>query len=393
MRPRLALFEPYTGGHHPEHLYHLATNWDESWGWLEIATPRKNAEAIGGLADLLRGNEERKVRLHAIPETTATGVSLLYEYHKRLRRYIEERPISHVLLMHIDRLQLSLALDLRFRKSVQLSGLLFRPNFHYSSFSTASTRLLEAARDFRKKILLKAVLKNPHLHTIFSLDPFCVPTLQTWSPRVHVRALPDPIPPFSESETSVQDSVTQEGRKTILLFGKLAARKGILQLLEACQQLPPPVATNLHLLLAGELQDDVREKAQLYITRIQERSPLSVTLVDQFIPYSDCYSYFQQADLILLPYQRHMGMSGILVRAAAARRPVLSQEYGLMGKMVTHHSLGWTADTSSPDAIADAICAWDQGLLKGFDKEAASEFAIQNQPGKYAEVIYKSLLD
>jgi glycosyltransferase involved in cell wall biosynthesis len=45
----------------------------------------------------------------------------------------------------------------------------------------------------------------------------------------------------------------------------------------------------------------------------------------------------------------------VLTWAAAQRRPVIAQQYGLVGALVRDYCLGLAVDTSDPARIADAI--------------------------------------
>jgi hypothetical protein len=46
------------------------------------------------------------------------------------------------------------------------------------------------------------------------------------------------------------------------------------------------------------------------------------------------------SDYILALYQKHIGMSGIMVRSAAAEKPLLANDFGLMGRIVPENELG-----------------------------------------------------
>ena len=48
-------------------------------------------------------------------------------------------------------------------------------------------------------------------------------------------------------------------------------------------------------------------------------------------------------------------MSGVVIRAAAARKPLLASAFGLMGALVQNHRLGIAVDAREPAAIAEAL--------------------------------------
>jgi glycosyltransferase involved in cell wall biosynthesis len=97
--------------------------------------------------------------------------------------------------------------------------------------------------------------------------------------------------------------------------------------------------------------------------------------------------------VVLAPYQRHVGMSGILLLAAAAGTPVLSSNYGLMGALVRRHQLGITVDSTSIADIANGLqYCLTQSPATLCDRQRMHAFAQQNQAARYAEVIYHALL-
>jgi hypothetical protein len=52
---------------------------------------------------------------------------------------------------------------------------------------------------------------------------------------------------------------------------------------------------------------------------------------------------------------RFVGSSGILLWAARAGRPVLEQDFRLIGRLTRDHRLGTVADSSGPVRLADEI--------------------------------------
>ena len=83
-------------------------------------------------------------------------------------------------------------------------------------------------------------------------------------------------------------------------------------------------------------------------------------------------------------------MSAVLVRAAAAGKPVLSSDYGLMGQLVKTQQLGQAVDAESPVAVADALATFGQATWPA-DPAAMQHFAEQNQASQYARTIYDTL--
>jgi glycosyltransferase involved in cell wall biosynthesis len=183
----------------------------------------------------------------------------------------------------------------------------------------------------------------------------------------------------------------EANRQIFLLFGALNGRKGIYQLLEAIQLLPTSLCQKLCLLLVGE--SSITSQLKIQIDAVCQVRPVQIIGRYEFIPEQDVQVYFQLADVILAPYQRHVGMSGILLLAAAAQKPVLSSDYGLMGEMVRRYSLGLTVDSTNPSAIAKGLT---QLLLEppssACDRDKMKSFAQQNSAERFARIIFEQLL-
>ena len=114
--------------------------------------------------------------------------------------------------------------------------------------------------------------------------------------------------------------------------------------------------------------------------QISQSLPLQIISNIQYLPEKDIQSYFQISDAILAPYQRHVGMSGILVRAAAAQKPVLSSDFGLMGEITRLYELGLTVDSSIPAQIAEGLCRFLQtNPINLCNPNKMNQFAQMNQ--------------
>jgi glycosyltransferase involved in cell wall biosynthesis len=177
-----------------------------------------------------------------------------------------------------------------------------------------------------------------------------------------------------------------------LLFGGVDGRKGIYQLLDAIQLLPMEVCKHFCLLLVGQPHPTDHVNIHQQITTLCENRQLQAIEHYDFIPEADVPTYFQLADVILATYQRHVGMSGILLLAAAAGKPVLSSDYGLMGELTRRYQLGLAVDSNQPTEIAKALTM----LLSASPQAIANPdqmklFAEQNSIELYARTIFQHL--
>jgi glycosyltransferase involved in cell wall biosynthesis len=278
-----------------------------------------------------------------------------------------------------------------------ISGIFFRPTLHYSKFANYAPSPIERIWQWREKFVISRILCSAYFKNLFCLDPLAVEYLEQFPKTTEVLHLPDPVQIYDSSESHLEtlreNLDIDSGRKVFLLFGSLGKRKGIYQLLEAIRTLPPDLCQKLCLLLIGPIEPPEKEKFKSCITEISQSLPVQIVNRHEFIVDQNIQPYFQIADAIITPYQRHVGMSAILVRAAAAKKPVLSSDYGLMGEITRRYSLGLTVDSAVPNEIAKGLTHF---LLESpaslCDRVKMMEFAAQNTAEKFANTIFQHLL-
>lgn len=311
---------------------------------------------------------------------------VLYEWNIYCR-YASILKVSHCLFMYLDSLQLPIIFG---RKSpCSFSGIYFRPSFHYHEFDEYNSSLSNSIRQWVKKTVLYLVMKNSQLRILFCLDQFAVKHIKTNNSLVKTAYLPDPIDKNDKSNPNeLRDCLQVEpGRIVFLLFGSLEERKGILQVLQAIDLLSPSYCQQICLILAG-VDYFSNPSTQEFINQLSERLPIQIITKYQFIFEHEVSAYFQLADVVLVPYQRHVGMSGIILYAASAQKPVISSNYGLLGKLVKDNHLGITTDTRFPSKISKVITEFvDKGSSTMFNPEYAAIFAEKHDSQHFSKIL------
>jgi glycosyltransferase involved in cell wall biosynthesis len=419
---RILLFDLSVHGHHPAYVQHLIHHWQTQTlsGSLDSGTLNSAELAIvvspkflDYHADVVKKAAQKTPNtisfLAITPEADAalkprkSGWSRMQrafqEWHI-LCDYARELKATQCLVMYFDTYQLPLAIGEK--PPCPVSGIYFKPTFHYSNFCASSPTWKERLQHWREQRLLVQVVQQPALKTLFCLDPFVVEPIDRLCPRKAV-SLPDPVQVTPVAPAQVAELRSrlriEPGRKICLLFGTLNGRKGTYQLLDAIALLPPELAKTLCVLLVGQAnsQDQTRTLAQA--ATLSRESSAQLIIHHEFVPESDVQTYFHLADLVLAPYQNHAGMSGILIWAAVAQKPVLSSDYGLMGELVRRYQLGLTVDSTQPTEIAKGLAQVFQDAPKDLDplegigdRALMTIFAEQNSAGKFAHTIFQTLL-
>lgn len=402
------LFDLSINGHHPIYIQHLIQWWGKHQlpFDLDIVVSPRFIQHHTDVIDLatkynhcsiqfipISEQEENEFKPHNLGPLQRMQRS--FQEWNLLCRYAEKFKSDHCLILYFDPYQLPLILAER--SPCPISGIYFRPTFHYQNFTQCRLTRRDRIQQVREKLLLRQVFRNPQLKTLFSLDPFAVKYLQKFQKKVQVLPLADPIVEAlvsSEQILQLRERLGVEGNRQIaLLFGALTGRKGIYETLDALLDLPSQLQSSLCIVLAGQvnLQDHKRLVAK--IAEIHSASAVQIISQFEFLIESEVPVYFQMADIVLAPYQHHIGMSGILLQAAVAGKPVLSSNFGLMGEMVKKYRLGLAIDSSKPSEIATGLSSLlVRNNAKPFDVVQMKIFAQENSADKFARVIFDGVL-
>jgi glycosyltransferase involved in cell wall biosynthesis len=427
MRPRILLFDLYTGGHHRHYLEMLARAWVRGSrpGLLEVAAPEALFDYHADFSDWLDEQDPQRVsRLPVelpdpLPEGTIglRGVLSNDRTHGQLlSRLIAERKPDHVLAMYFDHIQASLAMRRvpgggSRSPQTRISGVYFRPSFHFPE-ERPTTRL-------RKRLILRAALSNPAVRRVLTLDPFAAKALAdrrvVWVPDGF-----NPMPPTGHTADIRAEWGVAPERTVLLFFGVVSSRKGIHQLLAALPRARSQ--ERIALVIAGRIPETERQAVQASIAQARTQSDVQIVHDDRYIPEERIQDMFRTADAALVPYQRHTGSSNVLIRAAAEGVPVIGPSHGLMGRLIGHHRLGMAVNTEDPAELAAAIdrviasgtagadrtgaglaaaahtgpaAAADTGARADPDHDpaAARAFAAANTAQAFAETVFSEILD
>jgi glycosyltransferase involved in cell wall biosynthesis len=405
---KLMLFDLSINGHHPIYIQHLIQWWGKHQLPIDldiVVSPKFIQHHTDVIALATKYNhcsiqfipileqEENEFKSRSLGPVQRMQRS--FQEWKLLCRYAANLKSDHCLILYFDPYQLPLILAER--SPCPISGIYFRPTFHYQNFTQSRLTRRDRIQQVREKLLLRQVFCNPQLKTLFSLDPFAVKYLKKIQKQVQISSLPDPIVETFVSPMQVlqlrERLGIQENRKIALLFGALNGRKGIYEILDSLMDLPSQVHSSLCLVLAGQVNLKDLERLTAKIVEIHSICTVQIISQFEFLVESEVPIYFKMADIILAPYQHHVGMSGILLQAASAGKPVLSSNFGLMGEMVEKYCLGLAIDSSKTSEISAGLCKLltDESVQQ-CDIEKMKFFAKENSADKFASIIFDGIL-
>jgi glycosyltransferase involved in cell wall biosynthesis len=164
-------------------------------------------------------------------------------------------------------------------------------------------------------------------------------------PPTVLNMLPDPVQVFPVL-TSSQTALLRErlglprDSRIIGCAGVVDERKGIALFLDAFTH--APLDKTDQVLLAGQMSPSIRNLVgSLYAEWVRQKR---IVCIDRFLTIDELNMYLQAMDVVCIPYPQHKGISSILLRAAACRRPVLSSNYGWPGWITEQYKLGVTCN-------------------------------------------------
>jgi glycosyltransferase involved in cell wall biosynthesis len=390
-RRRLLIFEPDAEGHSLEWLQHLIDHAGEK-AELFVLVPAKLRDT---LVRTIPGDARGRVHLLALSsleQRLCLQRPLPIAAFARwwtMRRYLRRTNADSGFFLMIDLQSLPLALGLGLGGR-RVSGILFRPSVHYGAIGPYAPSPAERRRDRRKEVLYRRMLANPALERVLSLDPFFPAYARgRYAHGNKVEALPDPAHPPVEAAPPVVDNFPPVGRIGFLLFGYIAERKGPLVVLDALALLPPAIARRVAVLFAGRvdpaLQGEMKQRCRALSISHPE---LWLQIDDRRLDSGELAGLVDRSDVVLAPYQRFVGSSGVLLWAARAGRPVLAQAFGLIGKLTRDHRLGIAVDTDDSSKLAEQIVRMVKcGPATCFDRAAAARFAAAQTPQRFASLV------
>ena len=179
---------------------------------------------------------------------------------------------------------------------------------------------------------------------LFTLSNKVADEINSINPSAKVKTLFHPVYNTFGEKPKKEDALNllniQDG-KYILFFGLIRKYKGLDLAIEAMSH-PKIREMKIKLIIAGEFYEDKTKYEQL----INELKLENILIFDHFIPKKDVPSYFEVADLIILPYITAT-QSGITQLAIYYQKPMIVNEVGGLPEVVNHNEDGLVSAPNS----------------------------------------------
>ena len=301
---------------------------------------------------------------------------------------VREVSARQVLFLDIDRFIYRLTWQ---PLPVAVSGVWFRPNFHYSSAKFLHEGAWQRAIGILKRGVARVLCARAGIRRLFVFDAAAADYATRQFGTDKVRYLPDPF--AFPAQTGPKPLPGRRERIVFAIVGSISRRKGIFSFLAALELLAPEDQLRIELRIVGRTEESETALLTEIITRASESTLAKITYRNEFVSDEAIDLAIVEADVLLLLYRRFIGSSGLMIRAALLGRPVVATRYGLIGAMVNRHCLGLTVDPYDHAGIARAITRVIDGGPLGYDAAAARRFAAMHSPELYVNGLYELIAD
>ncbi len=382
----ILIFEPDASGHHSGYLYHLIINFlqnDYPYKLIVLVSP----DFFIKHPQILQKTLSPRVQWIKFSEIEFTEWQKPKTVFKRsilewdlFCQYAKKYNAVLGFFMYIDYLQLAVLTQPA--SPCPISGILFRPTL----VNYPATSWKEKLNYWRKNITLKYFVKNKSLDSLFNLDPFATDYIKENWHTDKVQFLPDPVQvyPTTKTKSEVKERLgIDESKIVFLIFGYLDSRKGITDVMKAIGEISREKSKKGCLLIVGPWEENERKLFDIQLHKIKEVTDFQIVVRDTFVKDEDIQQYFKVADYALALYHQHFGMSAIMVRAAAAQKPLIASTFGLMGKIVVENELGITIENNLKEKLEMLL----ENEFSIGNKEKMKAFAELNKAENYAKVI------
>lgn len=314
------------------------------------------------------------VRAHIIADTLASG----YEAWSHLRHFLKATPRFHeVITTSFDEMWCPLfACGILGKPPLPtdcaLSGIWVGAKFSNERKSQLKWRMYTY---IVRKIC--RTLARSHGRVLFFNEALRTEVNVGISPQdAHALPCPDPY----QWAIDFKDSSAHSTEPICLLAGYHSRRKGTLWALNALSNWSGPL---IRVVIAGTCEDP--ESMATSIAKLP--AAIEVDWINDRVSETRLSDLYRQATCVLLPYRQVGGSSGVFVNALAHGCPVVSPDFGEVGRKTKELRCGVVFEHDSPQSFCHALHTLLSKESDVFDQESVLPYLQENSPEAYTAAL------
>ena len=375
MAERILLYEPVHTGHHLKYVQLLLRAFTGRGRDVILASTEETFTSAE-YATLLRARESLFTKV-VVNVGAGSRRWEPWRHAWNLLTVAQRHGCDHVFLPFLDAYFRPLGVLSMLRPSMRrlrLEGILLDGG---GSFDTAPRSL----GDRMRRTIVQRVLARGLFHRVLFLDEVIHDSYVrhfggTCSGLV---LCPDPVEDehsIPAAEFRARFGLRPEG-KVLGVFGMIDASKGVDLLIDAFERHGP--AAHEYLFFMGRHTPSVLEHIH------RSRAASQIVSVDRFVTDDEMISGIHAVDVVGSLYPRHVTSASMVIRAAAAGKPVLGGDVGWTGRNVRRYELGRVCDPRNEASLLEGV-RWAFHSPR-VDPDKAALFARLNSVEHFTEVV------
>lgn len=352
----LLIFEPQTRGHHLSWLRYIAEDFLSAGIQLTIAAdlrPESEKMVRQQLSDILSN-------IHLISAYDHSGKWRGGSKSKSIADCFEQSRADEIFMSNFDELASSWLRRAFFGiyppeiLRGKISGIYFRPRFLENPYLPPGNII--------KSVGFGKLCNAGWLKRIFLPDETLLNQAARFQTQVYM--LPDTWSGnFSTSQSEARKILNIPSDKFVFLhYGVGDKRKGLHLAIRAMLR-----NSEFFLLCAGRLGDN-REIIN-GLSQLEQRGQAKI--LNAYVSDGESDMCFCASDVVLLPYIRHFGSSGVLSKAAAAGKPVIVSDEGLLARRVREYGLGLLFSSGNAELLYKSMRKISESDMQQYRTHAA----------------------
>jgi len=390
---KIQLFEQFAGGHHTNYIEALLPELSELVNKklvdeVIVTITHKNYCSLQAQKDLSEYSKLIQFDT-SLPEVSPkTSLSQRRKVAANLMKAVSRISPNYLISTSADYESSIFAVKEFFKmqtlpKTLHSSGI-----FHYGYAGAVADYA-----DYAKQLIYSFTWRNSPWSRLLTVNPIIYEDLvhQGNSLSKRIEVAPDPVPSsvYFDKETARKIlNIPTDGRY-IGFVGSMDNRKAIPEIIAAFKD--AELSSTDYLLLAGRLSPEYKQIIEREFTELINKNRLII--LDRHLTSNELIAGFCSVDVAAILHYKRPNLSENLLKAIAARRPVITNNYGYTGMIVERFGVGWSCDVTDHQALVSTL---KRGLdeSESYVVNAKTERLIQfHHPNNFANTMLLGLKD